>query len=223
MKKPINIKTFSSSDFIEASSKALKKIIEEQLITTKLLNIALSGGNTPLPIYKKLVSYDLEWDRITFFLVDERCVPNTSSESNYGNINKVLFKNIPSVNFPVVEKDVSYEACAYNYEKKILEHVKNINNIPSFDLIVLGMGLDGHTASLFPNTNGLTNNKNLIILNNIPQLKTNRITMTYPLILNSKKIVLIAKGSDKKKILNNVFTNDYPISKIIPQIDTILN
>ena len=224
MNNPINkIKTFDSNKFIDSAAHELKIAIEELLQESDLINIALSGGSSPLPVYEKLATFNLEWDRIVFFLVDERCVPITSPESNFRNINKSLFEKVPSLNFPITEKDKPYNECAYNYEKKVLDNVNKVDSIPSFDLIILGMGLDGHTASLFPETNGLSNNKDLIILNNVPQLRTDRITMTYPLILNSKKIILIAKGKDKKEILDNVFKKDYPISKIIPKIHTILN
>ena len=112
---------------------------------------------------------------------------------------------------------------AIEYENQIRQHVKKVNGIPQFDLVILGMGLDGHTASLFPETKALKNYKNLIVVNSIPQLKTKRITMTYPLILNSNKIILIARGEHKKKLLDTISENDYPISQIIPQIHLILN
>lgn len=223
MNKPFNIKTFNSIEFANNSAQVLKTIIKGQLKESKIINIALSGGNSPLPIYEKLGSFKLEWERINFFLVDERCVPNDDKQSNYGNINKCFFSYISSESFPVVKEGVSYPEAAVQYQELIMHQVNIVDGIPKFDLVILGMGLDGHTASLFPETNALNNNEDLVVLNNVPQLKTNRITMTYPLILNAKKIVLIANGEAKKKILGHVFKNEYPISKIIPQINIILN
>lgn len=223
MNKPFNIKTFRSSEFTNNAALALKNSIEELLENAATITIALSGGNSPLPIYEKLSTFELEWNRIIFFLVDERCVPNSSSESNYGNIKKVFFNNIDSLNFPVVKHTQSFKECADNYEQKILDNVEHINNVPSFDLIVLGMGLDGHIASLFPKTKALHENNKWVVLNDVPQLNTQRITMTYPLIMNSKKLVLLIKGEEKKKVLINSLTQDLPVSFIIPKVSLILN
>lgn len=218
-----NIQSFSPEEFVNQSTAILVKLIQDLTSEKSIINIALSGGSSPMPIYEKLRFSDLKWDCINFFIVDERCVTNEDEQSNFGNINKRFFSHISSNCFPVVKEGVTYQEAATNYQELIMHQVKNADGIPQFDLIILGLGLDGHTASLFPETMALNNTKDLMILNNVPQLKTNRITMTYPLILNSKKIVLIAKGSDKKKILDNVFKNEYPISKIIPKIYTILN
>jgi len=101
--------------------------------------------------------------------------------------------------------------------------VRDVNGYPQFDLIILGMGLDGHTASLFPKTQALSNEKDLVVLNHVPQLDAKRITMTYPLILNSKKSILLIKGEEKKIALYNAIENDLPIAKVINKIDYILN
>ncbi|MGB0879389.1 MAG: 6-phosphogluconolactonase [Polaribacter sp.] len=223
MNKLSNLKTFSSDEFINNSALALKNSIEELLENSSTITIALSGGNSPLPVYEKLSTFELEWNRITFFLVDERCVPNSSSESNYGNIKKVLFNNIDSSNFPVIKTMQSFKKCADNYQQKILDNVKKINNIPSFDLIILGMGLDGHIASLFPKTKALNEDKNVVVLNDVPQLNTQRITMTFPLIMNAKKLVLLIKGEEKKKVFIDSLTQDLPVSFITPKLDIILN
>ncbi len=223
MNKLFNIKTFSSNQFINSSAEVLKTIIEEQLKESEFITIALSGGNSPLPVYETLSTFELEWRRIIFFLVDERCVPNTSSESNYGNIKKRFFKNIQSPNFPIIEEEQSFKKCVDNYEKHILDNVKKFNNIPRFDLIILGMGLDGHIASLFPKTKALNEKRHLVVLNDIPQLNTQRITMTYPLIMNSKKLVLLINGEEKKKVFIDSLTQELPVSVITPKIDLILN
>lgn len=218
-----NIKTFKPDEFVVESSKILKTIINDLLQEDNTINIALSGGSSPLPIYEALSTQNLDWNRINFYLVDERCVSTKSEQSNFYNISKSLFNSIPSNYFSMVENDLTYKQAAINYEKLIKKNVRTVNELPQFDLILLGMGIDGHTASLFPNTEALNNNQDLVVLNPVPQLRTERITMTFPLILNAKKIVLIANGEEKKKVLNNLFNNNYPISKIIPLIYTILN
>lgn len=118
---------------------------------------------------------------------------------------------------------MSLKQCADNYERKILERVKKVKNLPSFDLVLLGMGLDGHIASLFPNTKALNEKEALIVLNDVPQLNTQRITMTYALLMNSKKIVMLIKGPEKKKVLIDSLTKKLPVSVLIPKLDLILN
>ena len=223
MKEIFNFKTYNSADFVDKSALELKNIIQELLQDSETITIAISGGSSPLPIYKKLSEYKIDWNRISFFLVDERCVSILDSESNYRNINNIFFKKINAVSFSMIEDGISLKQCADNYERKILEHVKTVKNLPSFDLVLLGMGLDGHIASLFPNTKALNENEALIVLNEIPQLNTQRITMTYALLMNSKKIVMLIKGQEKKKVLIDSLTNNLPVSVLIPKLDLILN
>ncbi|MDT0558057.1 6-phosphogluconolactonase [Ichthyenterobacterium sp. W332] len=215
--------TFSPDEFVHKSSKVLESIILDLLKEEKAINIALSGGSSPLPIYELLSTYKLDWKRISFYLVDERCVPLKSEQSNFNNIHNCFFKSLHSKYYSMVREDLTYEETAINYEKLIIKNLRSKNDLPQFDLIILGMGLDGHTASLFPGTDALGNKKDLVVLNKIPKLNTDRITMTFPLILNSKKIVLIASGEEKLNLLKNLCENNHPISKIIPQIYTILN
>ena len=221
--KPQNIITFNPDEFAIESSKILKDLINSLLNEKSTISIALSGGNSPLPIYKILSTYNLDWKRIQFYLVDERCTSTNSEQSNYRNIRKCFFNAISSDSYSMVKEELSYKEAALKYEELIKSNLAQVNNLPQFDLIILGMGLDGHTASLFSHTKALSNNQDLVVLNHIPQLKADRITMTYPLILNAKKIVLIANGKAKKKVLDNLFENEHPISKIIPQIYCILN
>ena len=123
----------------------------------------------------------------------------------------------------MIEDGISFKQSADNYGRKILESVQKVKNLPSFDLVILGMGLDGHIASLFPDTKALNEKDALIVLNDIPQLNTQRITMTYPLLMNSKKIVMLIRGEEKKKVLIDSLTKKLPVSILIPKLDLILN
>ena len=193
----------------------LKKIENE--ISGKL-NIALSGGNTPLPILEILQNEDLTWSRYNFFLVDERCVPNENPLSNFGNIRKVFFNQISSQSFPIIQDGISQKESVVVYVNEIIKQVPlDENSIPVFDLILLGMGDDGHTASLFPNTKALLEENKFVVFNEIPQLQTERITITYPVLLNSKEIIVIVKGQNKKIIIKELYDekpSEYPILKL---------
>ena len=221
--KLTNLTTYHQDEFVFQSALTIKKVIEEFTSSKNKINIALSGGSTPLPIYKKLREFDLNWDAINFFIVDERCVAHDDDQSNYKNIHEALFSHIPSKAYPLVKEEMLYDKAASDYQTLIAEMITEVDNYPQFDLMILGMGLDGHTASLFPNTQALNNKKDLVVLNQVPHLNCERITMTYPLILNSKKIILIIKGEEKKAALYNAIENDLPVAKVINKVDYILN
>ena len=181
--------------------------------------IALSGGSTPLPILDVLKNYKLNWECFTFFMVDERNVPIDNPKSNYGNINKIFFRKIKSESHSIINNKNLAEDFADNYEKLILSIVPlSKNSLPTFDLVLLGIGDDGHTASLFPNTKGIQENEKIVIKNWVHQLNTDRITLTYPIILNASEIIILAKGKTKHKIVEKVLNgtgNKYPVAKII--------
>jgi 6-phosphogluconolactonase len=202
-----------ASDFLFETLKAI------EIKTVGKINIALSGGNTPLPILDLLQKKELAWERFNFFMVDERCVTNDDPLSNFGNIQKVFFNQIASSKFPMVQDGISYEKSITVYKEELLKYVPlNSTGFPEFDLILLGMGDDGHTASLFPETQALLENIELVVLNEVPQLQTERITITYPVLLNCKEIIVIVKGESKEKIIKELYSDaspDYPILKLV--------
>ena len=158
-------------------------------------------------------------------MVDERNVSISSSSSNFGNIEKVFFRDVNSASHSMINDNYSIEDCAINYEKLLcLKIPLGENNLPIFDLIILGIGDDGHTASLFPDTKGLNESKKGVIKNSIPQLDTDRITLTYSVLLNASKIIILAKGAAKNEILKQIKIgkgDHFPITKIInSNVDT---
>jgi len=207
-----------SAEFL---SQTLKKISKNK----KNISIALSGGTTPLPILGLLKNYKLNWKCFNFFMVDERNVLISSTLSNYGNIKTVFLRDINSVSYSMINNNCSIEKCAINYENLLYSKIPlGENNLPVFDLILLGFGDDGHTASLFPETKGINETEKLVIKNNIPQLNTERITITFPVLLNASKIIILAKGTSKNEILKKIKIgkgDHYPIARIInSKVDT---
>lgn len=215
-----NIKIIELNNFEVDSADQIKLVIKNLLKKRRPINICLSGGLTPLPILKLLKDKDLDFSRISFFLTDERNVNNNNLESNYFNLKKNFFKYISSKNYSINEDLVSIDKAVSNYEKKIIDLVPAKKNIPSFDLIVLGMGLDGHTASIFPNSDAVGVFNKLVVKNYVEKLDSFRITLTYPLILNSYQIILLIKGTEKKNLLNNL-KNTHPIKKIINESNNL--
>lgn len=210
----------TEEDFNEYASDFLFNKIQEILNSNLCnINIALSGGNTPLSILARLKSEKIKWERINFFMVDERCVSIKSELSNFGNISKVFFDKIPSNKFSMIKEGLSFEESLIEYKKSILEKVAiEQNGLPKFDLILLGMGDDGHTASLFPETEALMEEDEIVVINHVKQLNTKRMTFTYPIILNAYEIVVIVKGVSKEKIIEELYSINscnYPISRIV--------
>jgi len=219
MKSNFKQNRIKEEKFDSFSAEFLYKTLKTLSENKKKISIALSGGSTPLPVLGLLKEYKLNWENFNFFMVDERNVPTSNSSSNFGNIQKVFLKYLNSCTHSMINKDYSIENCAINYEKLLCSKIPlGENNLPVFDLILLGMGNDGHTASLFPGTKGLNESKKGVIKNSVPQLNTERITLTYPLLLNASKIIILAKGMIKNQILNEIKIGNgdhYPIARII--------
>jgi 6-phosphogluconolactonase len=160
--------------------------------------IALSGGSTPKRLYEALAKPPLfeqvDWTGLEFFFGDERSVPPEHADSNYGMALKTLLSKIPSM----VHRMVAEEGKADEYEQLVKSRVPAKSGaIPAFDLILLGMGPDGHTASLFPGTRALEEQSRLVVMNEVPQMKTRRMTFTYPLLNAAERVWVLIAGKDK--------------------------
>lgn len=185
------------------------KLSSEVLKNQNRFSVALSGGNTPINLYKKLAeSKEINWNNIDIFQVDERFVPPNHPDNNYNMIKKVLLDNIkiPSTNIHKISVDKeSAEKSAREYEQDIVNYFQT--SLPSFDLILLGIGDDGHTASLFPDTPELNEKQKLCINTQKEYVKHERISMTLPLINNAKNISFLVSEKNKSQVLQNIITN----------------
>lgn len=193
--------------------------------------IALSGGNTPRPVYEQLASEpacgQVDWSRVQVFFSDERFVPPDSPESNYRMANDALLSrvNIPArFVHPVSTVDISPEQSASIYEEGIRRvFVAELDRIPAFDLILLGMGEDGHTASLFPGTEGLKAQDQLVVANHVPQLDSWRLTFTFPLINAAHCVAFVVEGDAKADRVAEVLAgSDLPAARVDPTDGTVL-
>lgn len=185
--------------------------------------VALSGGSTPIPILNLLAEKSIDWDRIQFYLVDERCVLYESEQCNFMNLKKVFFDKISSRVFPMTQNDENYKKASFIY-KEVIDKLPKRNGFPRFDLILLGIGNDGHTASLFPDTKALEEQNESIVLNEVPKMQSLRMTITYPVILNAKNVWVLCKGEDKNKIINDLYSGEskkYPMLKVVEEFDNL--
>lgn len=218
------LKIFSS---LEELSEAFAEILITELSASKdNFNLALSGGSTPKFIYKFLAeNYQtkINWNKINFFWGDERCVPPTDDESNYKmTFDNLLSKiNVYGKNIFRIKGEENPESEAKNYSNIILHNLPQQNNLPAFDMIMLGLGEDGHTASIFPNQMYLLNDRDICSVAVHPITKQKRITLTGRVINNSRNIVFIVTGKNKSKIVNDILnrrlnSKNYPASFIKP-------
>lgn len=205
--------SFCASQFVEIGNKAIQ--------SRGAYYVALSGGSTPHAIFHELsqVPYRtaLDWSQVVCFWSDERSFPPEGPENNYFSGMKAGLEKLPlkkgNIFRMMAEEEIEKNALAY--ETLIREKVPFLQ----FDLIMLGMGKDGHTASLFPYTKGLHTEDRLIIANQVPQLKTWRMSMSYTCIHLANHISIYTLGGKKAKTVATVLQGPYdpekyPIQKI---------
>jgi 6-phosphogluconolactonase len=189
----------------------------------RTVSIVLSGGNTPQLLYKKIASHRAfsaqvdDWNKVHFFWGDERCVPPHHPESNFGMANRYLLRalNIKETNIHRIRGESTPEAEAVRYSGEIGSHVATRNAIPVFDWIFLGMGDDGHTASVFPDQMSLLYADTICAVAIHPQSGQQRITLTGKPLINAGRITFMVTGSSKAQRVKEIIGDD-PSSKLYP-------
>jgi 6-phosphogluconolactonase len=206
-----------------------KSIAEEIYIKAKnkksentFLNLAVSGGSTPRLLFEILAAeYNetMPWEAVRIFWVDERCVPPLHPESNYGMTHDALLSkiDIPASNIFRMKGEEEPESEAIRYRNILVNELSSANNFPVFDLILLGMGDDGHTASIFPNQMHLNTFSESVAVATHPVTGQKRITLTGNTIRNAHEVVFMITGENKAKILAEIVkqkpqAKNYPAS-----------
>jgi 6-phosphogluconolactonase len=181
--------------------------------------IAISGGNTPKHTFELLADpsaqyrEQIPWENLELYWVDERCVPPDHPDSNYRMTREALLDKVPLSDKQIfrIQGELDPEEAAAKYEFDIRQSFRLEGaELPSFDLVLLGMGPDGHTASLFPHTQGLQEIMRVAIANHVPQQKDSwRITLTWPVIDRARDVFFLIEGADKVAALKQVFRGPY--------------
>ena len=181
-------------------------------------SIALSGGSTPKILFSLLVEDDslrkkIPWNKMHFFWGDERHVPPEDAQSNYRMAYETMLAKapVPPENvhrMPTEQFDAAKVAADYEQELRKFFRLKS-GELPVFDFNLLGIGPDGHTASLFPGTEALHEQRRLVVANWIEKFQTNRITLTAPVLNNAGTIVVLVSGQEKAEILKRILEGEY--------------
>ena len=201
-------------------AKSIKAVAQRGVFT-----VALSGGSTPKLLYQLLADADepfreqVPWPSIHFFWSDERHVPPDHPDSNYRMANEAMLAHVPvSPNnvHRVISENPNAEEAARVYEETILQFVPG--NPPRLDLVLLGLGTDGHTASIFPGSEVLHETKRLVAAPWVEKLNAYRITMTLPLVNSGASVVFLVSGAEKAEIVRAILqtTERYPAKEVRP-------
>jgi 6-phosphogluconolactonase len=188
--------------------------------------LALSGGSTPLTVCPLLVIpprvRQLDWSQVEFYFGDERAVPPDHPDSNYGTERAALLDHLPGVRPHQVHRmhaeapDLDTAARAYEMELRATFGTTDDDRPPSFDLIWLGMGADGHTASLFPDSAALQEKERWVVANWAPRIRAWRMTLTFPVLNAAREALFVVTGSDKADALRAVRSgrSDVPAARV---------
>jgi 6-phosphogluconolactonase len=173
--------------------------------------IALSGGNTPRSVYAEMAKRDLPWEKFLFTFGDERCVPPENDESNFRMANEALFRpaSVPDSSILRMRGEIEPVLAAKGYEAQLdVLAAKRGEKIYEHDLILLGLGDDGHTASLFPGTNALSETEHRVVANYVSKLNSWRLTFTFPLIFAARAVCFLIGANKDPKLIERIFSGD---------------
>ena len=203
-------RTIHSFHDLEALSKAAARefvrCAGEAAAARSRFTVALSGGSTPKRLYQLLASEpfraQIDWGRVEIFWGDERCVPPDHKDSNYRMAHEAMLKHLPIPPDHIHRMEAERtdrDAAARDYEAALARvfGTKSGAEPPAFDLMLLGMGANAHTASLFPYTQALEETSRWVVVNHVPELHTDRMTMTRPILNRSREVLFLVAGADR--------------------------
>jgi 6-phosphogluconolactonase len=218
MSRKLSVKYYVEPDPAALAQRAAQYFVEmagEAVAGRGRARIAISGGSTPKAAFELLADanqpwrWRMPWENLELYWVDERAVGPHDAESNYRMTREALLDQSPLRPEQIhrMEGELNPEDAALRYESDLRTnfHLEG-DERPQFDLVALGMGPDGHTASLFPHTAALHERRRLVVANHVPQKDTWRITLTWPVINHASSVFFLIAGADKAAILKEVLT-----------------
>jgi 6-phosphogluconolactonase len=202
--------------------KAMAKEIYNLTISSsqERFHICLSGGKTPSDLFKKInkkYAYSIDWQRVNFWWGDERCVSPDDESSNFKQTNDLLLSQIliPAENIHRIKGENNPEEEAVRYASEITDNLNYRGNNPVFDLVILGLGEDGHTASIFPDELELFEDERLCAVTSHPLTGQKRITITGRVLNNANRVFFLVTGANKAQRISEIM-NDDEAAKLLP-------
>jgi 6-phosphogluconolactonase len=230
MPRKLRIKYYVEPDAAALARRAAGYFVEmagEAVADRGRARIAISGGATPKAVFELLGDRGqpwrsrMPWDKLDLYWVDERSVPPEHPDSNYRMTREALLDRVPLKPEQIhrIEGELEPAIAAARYESELRSsfHLEDDEH-PRFDLVALGMGTDGHTASLFPQTEALFEQKRLVTANHVAQKDTWRITLTWPVIDHASSVFFLVAGADKAAILKEVLTAPHDPERLPSQL-----
>jgi 6-phosphogluconolactonase len=210
-----------ASDLAEEIASSVNKAA----LAGRSFSIALSGGSTPKLLFSALArksGSEVHWDIVHFFWGDERCVPPHDPESNFGMANRLFLEKVKirNVNIHRIIGEDNPEKEAERYSLEILRFTRNKHGLPLFDMVILGLGDDGHTASIFPGQTDILTSGKICSVATHPVTGQKRITITGPVINNADTVIFVVSGAGKAEIVAEIIekpgVSDFPAAAIEP-------
>jgi 6-phosphogluconolactonase len=206
------------AEVAKAAAELFTSAVVDAAKSRGIARVAISGGTTPKAMFALLADpaqpfvKEIPWDKLDLYWVDERCVAPDDPESNYRMTREALLSKVPlpAERIHRMEGELNPEEAAARYEAIIRNGFRLEGaETPTFDLVLLGMGDDGHTASLFPHTDAIDDMMHIVVANHVPQKDTWRITLTWPVINQGREVVFLIEGADKAQVLHEVMQGPY--------------
>ncbi len=214
-----NIHAYSNKEkLVIATAEHMVNSIERAIQKNGLCNVALSGGNTPGGVYSMLAASPyrerVDWDRLHLFWGDERMVPPEHQDSNFRMVQETLLDHIkiPGENVHRIRGEIAPEEAATEYTELLHDHFKG--SPPCFDLILLGLGEDGHTASLFPETDAVGECEKHAVAVFVPRLSAWRVTLTLPVLNAAREILFLVSGKSKSEMVQRIMSIKQPAKEL---------
>ena len=212
-----------TKNFVADAAAFILEQARKAIVERSEFRIALSGGNTPAPVYARVAveAHDLPWESVRFTFGDERCVPPDDPQSNFRMARENLFvpAAIPEESIMRMRGEIDPQIAAREYEDQ-LNAIATARGEPIYqhDLILLGLGDDGHTASLFPETAALDDMTRRVVANFVPKLNAWRLTFTFPLINHARHILFLVGASKNPALIERVLAGDqkFPAGRVNP-------
>ncbi len=201
---------------IEACATRILAVGRAAILLRGSFHLALAGGNTPRELYQRLAAHDyashLDWDRVHLYFGDERGVPPDHRDSNYRMVRESLLDHIPipAGNVHRIAAEQPPERAAELYAGELARHAPASPHGPALDLVLLGLGPDGHVASLFPHTAALEERERSVVAVNVEQLQSWRITLTFPVLENAAHLLLLVSGAEKAPVVAQALSSQIP-------------